>query len=63
MSAVFTVRFWSGALYLMPLLIVIVIVLFPLETFGLPVARSGVGVSSSGFQPYSCRCVVFASSW
>ena len=50
-SADLTVRFWSGGLYLMPFLILIVSVLPPFETFGSAVARSGVGVVSSGFQP------------
>ena len=37
-------------------LILTVTVLPPLETSGRSSARSGVGLVSSGFQPYSCRC-------
>ena len=51
MSAVLTVRFWSGALYFTPGLIFTVMVLPPFETAGRAVARSGVGVVSFGFQP------------
>ncbi len=47
----------------MPCRIGIVSVLPPSETWGSAVARSGVGVVSSGFQPYSDRWVGSASAW
>ena len=61
MSAVLAVRFWSGALYLIPDRIFTVIVLPPFEAAGSPVARSGVGVVSFGFHPYNQRWVVWPS--
>ena len=44
----------------MPGLILIVSVLPSSETCGSAVARSGVGLVSSGLYPYSCRCAGYA---
>jgi hypothetical protein len=57
MSAVLTVLFCNGGLYLIPGRILIVSVFPPSEISGAPVARSGCRTFDVDFQAYSDRWV------